>query len=630
MKKVLLSVAVAGMLVMALIAPQTLKAQVYGEFSSIELVENTPYEYLQNGNVITYFALPPTYNVLDKDDGYAKVDIGFPFEFNGEVYTQAWVSTNGFITFTEPPYLPARDPNALFLDANNYPTNVIAPYWGDHYYRDETDFFTNGFMPTQISYATQQVDANQKVFIVEWKNLNINYKLNGQVIKSSVGTFQLRIYESTDAYSKQGDIEFAYDIIGNNPYVEDNTVVTKGAVVGLKGEGKIVGEGADFLNGLMYNRPIEDAAVRHDTTSFWQPSGGTDKRIRFYALERFNVAEWWGDGDVDFSKAEGRKHYGMPQNRFVTANDARLIMKSVATGVPLDPVRRREAYHGDVNHNGRYYYNSLNEKVNITTKSSVFTDDLPNEVSSIKQILFEVTEMDASLIMNYLAAKVPELPWLIDSIPYYGKLSSDVIANNIKIGTPVSLGNGEYNVPVYLNGNVKSTFGTKFELNGTVLDVTTPQFENSNIMNSFYGSRVVLSGSGSFDSETPVAFVKLRTNNSVITANAIRFDDVNMPSVSSTVNEGLNASFSVVAQPNPATTVASINVNVPQNGVYTVSVYNMIGSRMATIYSGELNAGSKTFIWDLTGNQGDKLNAGVYFVKLESNNSSTVCKVVVE
>lgn len=363
MKKFLIT-AVGIVILLAVSISPRLFAQINGEYKSISIVENVTYEELTTKTVIpnTAFSLGPNYIQEDSDDGYYRVNLGFDFEMNGEVFNQAWICVNGFITLTPPPFLPAKNVNALFLDANNYPVNVIAPFWGDHYYRDDENFFTEGFVPSEISYNVETINHDdgtvQRVFVVQWKNLNINYRLGNEDIKSSVGNFQLRLYESLDAFSYQGNIEFAYGTVGptNRPDLTDTRVITSGSVVGIKGEGKLVGEGADYLNGLVYDQDIAVAGTSQAKTTTWQPSGGSDKRILFSALSVFNVAEWWGDGDVDFSKARGNKHFGMAQNRFVTANDVRLIMRSVANNIPLDPVRRRQAYHGDVNHNGRYYF----------------------------------------------------------------------------------------------------------------------------------------------------------------------------------------------------------------------------------------------------------------------------------
>jgi hypothetical protein len=160
-----------GALMLFLIAGITtqLKAQVYGEFDTVRVI-TAMYNPLAlpdgENNVVELtrdeFGLPPNFNVADYDDGYAQIDIGFDFEFNGEVYNKLWININGFITFGRkennvvqfPPFLPPKDQGGLFLDANSYAVNVIAPFWGDHYYRGLEDLNARGFKPSKILYST--------------------------------------------------------------------------------------------------------------------------------------------------------------------------------------------------------------------------------------------------------------------------------------------------------------------------------------------------------------------------------------------------------------------------------------------------------------------------------------------
>lgn len=635
MKKFLITAVGIVILIAVSISPR-LFSQVNGEYKSIVLVENTPYQELTTKTVIpnTAFALGPNYIQEDSDDGYHRVNLGFDFEMNGEIFNQAWIGVNGFITLSPPPFLPAKNVNALFLDANNYPVNVIAPFWGDHYYRDLENFFSEGFEPSEISYTVEVIDHGggklQKVFVVQWKNLNINYKLGNEIIKSSIGNFQLRLYESLDAFSNQGNIEFAYGTVGppaNRTDMIDTRVITSGSVVGIKGEGKLVGEGADYLNGLRFDQDIVLAGTSQAKTTSWQPSGGSDKRILFTALSVFNVSEWWGDGDVDFSKARGNKHYGMPQSRFVTANDVRLIMKSVASNIPLDPVRRRQAYHGDVNHNGRYYFANNGTKVRITKKSKVYTDDLPNEISSTKQVLFEANEHDASYILAYMAGRTVELPWLIDTTVQWGKLNSDNIADNLRIGEIIALGNSEYQIPVYANGNYDGPLSTKFTVNGRIIDIVKNETSDNQMLVVSSESNVVISGQGKFEEGNPLAIIKIATDAKNITISGVRFNDNNVNDINlnlSSVNNNDELVSIVNVTPSVVTDRAIVNVNVPVNGYYVLAVYDVQGNVVSTITSAELTAGNFVYTWDAA-----SVSNGMYVYRLIGAGINVSGKIVV-
>lgn len=636
-KFLLTAVGVAILCLFAFTSPNA-NAQVYGEFKTIKILNDLPYTEI-NGTVVnsTDFALPPNYIGNDRNDGYYRVNLPFSFEFNGDLFNQLWISINGFVTLSPPPAIPANYPDALFLDGNNYPINVIAPYWGDHFYRDLTDFYQQGFVPSEISYAdTVELDANgisHRVFIVQWKNLNINYLENGVPVKSSVGNFQVRLHESTDQFSRQGNIEFAYGTIGpkDRPDITDNRVITKGAVVGIKGEGKIIGYGSDYLNALFPDDMVL-ASTSEEKTTFWQPSGGSDKRIFLTASVSFNDAEWWGDGDVDFSKSFGRKHYGMPQNRFVTANDFRLIIRSIVEEKPLDPVRRRAAYHGDVNHNGRYYYDANGKKVHISTKSKVYTDDLPSEISSVKQVLFEANEWDAAIILSYTSGRVPELPWLVDSIIQYGKLTGDVVADGIKIGKLTKVENDVYMFPVFVNNTLNGKLGTKFNVNGEILDIIQNDINGNDLIINNNTNLVVAVGNGKFTSNEPLFFVKVRINENSINLTNVRFNDNEIADLNAFLSVNTNdlTTNEISNSPNPVVDYTTINVNVQNSGFYNLNIYDATGNLVKSLSSKEFKSGiSNTLNWNRTDNANQKVSNGAYFLRLEGNGLNIVKMVIV-
>lgn len=651
-------------------------AQVQGEFERI-VIRNEVYMSLEDINdgrdpnltVVDYqiidendFGLLPNYVPKDLDDGYALIDqLPFPFGFNGEVYNQVWVCINGFISFGNqnenglqtPPFLPAKEPLALFRDATNFPVNVIAPFWGDHHYRTAQDQFLFGFMESQISYMHVFNSATQdEMFIVEWKDLNINYydEVEDEDIVSSVGDFQVILYKSKVDFTDQGDIQFRYGQVGGNPFTDDTRIITRGAAIGIKGEGKIVGDEAEFLNGLAFINPndydfpqdslqfIQDAndlmaaaEVSERLSNEWRPSGGDARTIYFENSARFNLEEWWGDGDVDLSKVSGRRHFGLPQSRFVTTNDIRLVLVSVATKTPLDPVRRRAAYHADVDHDGRYYFNDNEQRVNIPTRSEIYTDDLPAEVSSARQILFEADEMDASIMLRYLSGRVPELPYVIDTNHVFGKVNPESIATGFKLGSVDDLGNNNYRLPIYTNKDHNGEVAIYFEANAKINNVEANNTESSMVMAQTGGDNVVIAASGQFASSTPLAYVEFNSTSENINLTNVRFNknDINNVNFNVTNVEDNNVSKFVTNSPNPFVTNTNFNVNVLDNGVYTLNVFDMNGRLITTVHNGELEAGSHNFTWFGTDNNGHSLENGMYIYKFEGNTISETGKIII-
>lgn len=635
-------VAGIAVLLFASIPTQQLNAQILGAFSAVQ-TQSGPYVELTDDIEITSdkFGFPPNY-ANDLNDGYAVVMLDqFQFEFNGEVYDKFWVNINGFITFGKkengllmgPPNLTegTREPRGLFWAAGSYPVNVIAPFWGDHYYR-VADARFKGYAPTKISY---QSEADK--MIIQWKNLNVNYLPD---YKASVADFQVILYKSTDPFSKQGNIEFRYGQIGKRPnqeeYVDivDERVITAGASVGVKGEGTTTDAQAEFINCLYNGGPLRDEWNDIDPftseilTSDWTPSGSGALAIFVGAQTRFNIEEWWGDGDVDFSKSYGKAHYGMNQNRFVTINDARLIMKSIATNTPLDPVRRRAAYHADVNHNGRYYFDANGVKKLVPWRDLDYSENLPTEVSSIKQIRFEANEYDAALIVAYLGAKVPELPWTIDYVVEYGKKAEDTKLG-FNFGTPELLPTGSYRMPVSVNQDFNGAIGAKFDINANVISAVSNVEDNMLVSNGT--SNVVIAGSGEFTADQVIAYVTFNTENKEINVNNIRINDNNVENASlkfANVETSENNGIMLQNVPNPFTALTNITLNLVESGFYSLSVYDVRGNLVKTIAASEMNAGEATFEWNGTDNSGNSVESGVYVYRLTGNGNTIVKKMV--
>ncbi len=627
---------VISLLILSAILSQTSQAQVYSLYEPVTIVQASykPLEVYTELNAAD-FALPPNFSPTDRDDGYYKypVQLPFPFEYNGVEYTQLWVNVNGFVCFTQPgrfpPNVKPNVNNGLFIQSPSFPNNVIAPFWGDHYYRSTTGDIRDKYIRSSIRVGWEVYDPPYRVFIVEWVDLNIMDK----TLQSSVATFQLRLYESQVDFSKQGSIEFAYSRTGSpnlDPSV-GTTVVIRGAAVGIKGEASgIRGDDADFVNGLWYDSDIDSMRISRLKTDQWPPSdGATDKRIRFTAIIRKGDTLWWGDGDANLSKAAGNKHFRMPQNRFVTIEDARVIMHSIATSVPLDSVRGREAFHGDVNHNGRFYYNRFGVKTFIPWRSKYYWQDMPDDVYNPEiQILYQVTEYDASMILHYLAARIPTLPWILDTIPRKGKFGvDDLIATNIVNGEINSLGNNVYTIPVYLNGYFSGPIGFKFDVNGEILDVC-----NTSALQLMNGTNVlVAAGSGEFDNQSPICLVTVRTESNELTLNNIRFNDVELSPINITLNKlSDNVEFEILEQnvPNPFTSYTTFTVNVPSEGFYTIDVYDIYGNKVQTIYSGRLLSQPYTFNWNGTDISGSKVSSGIYVLKLQGKDYSATKKMI--
>lgn len=634
MKKRVLLLAVTALC----FASINLFSQIYVEFQPATKIGGRPYVQLQAGSPTTVYTatdFKTTPNV-DPDDGFAVSQLPFTFEYNGVNYNWIAVNVNGFVMMLTDQNVPLglvgmHIPTRLF-DGSQFPRNVIAPFWGDHYFR-VGGFLEPGYMASQV--LTRPVIVNGRdAFCVEWRNLNINDK----TMPSSVGNFQLYLYKQVNLPgNNQGDIEFAYGQIGGNTNTPLTTVITRNAAVGMKGNSNQ----GDWINGLEFSGGTQAARTSVRLTNQWQPSGGSDTVISFSAIPRLRL-DVWGDGDGDFSQAPGARHYQKPQNQFVTANDALTVLRSVASNIPLDSLYRRMAYKADVDHNGRFYYSTRNSantadvaryrrEVTFRTPSNDHTLDMPNDNSlDYSAIYFQVNAYDAALIMHYLGGRVVQLPWTLDSIVPFGKVGNNVKANDIRISDVTKLSEGIYRLTVNMNGQTNSPISSVFNVNGEILSVTTPS--EMQVLAVASDNKVAIAGSVNADETMPIAYVTVKINDGVVKIennefNGFKKDDISI--AVKTVTESTNDILSE-GTPNPFSGSTSFKVNIVENGFYTLNIYNSIGKIVRTIVEGELVKGEYTFEWNGNDNAGNNLDQGMYIFRLEGTGINTAKKVVLD
>ncbi len=102
---------------------------------------------------------PNTVPLRADDDYYGPVGLGFTFRFYGEDYTQLYIDSNGFLSFSNNGrsyYNRGKDS----LPETNNPNNVIAPFWEDF----------NPYYGGEILYQMMG-SAPRRYFVVEWRNV---------------------------------------------------------------------------------------------------------------------------------------------------------------------------------------------------------------------------------------------------------------------------------------------------------------------------------------------------------------------------------------------------------------------------------------------------------------------------
>ncbi len=599
----------------------------------------------------------------DRDDGFYRIDLSslnFDFNFQGVKQSNIWVCVNGFATFQNPDVFSsiANDQaNGLFLYSSSYPNNVIAPFWGDHYLRTPgepaTPSVNGSYLGSEISYLVLGSYPNRRL-VIQWKNLNIM----DETLPSSVGNFQTILYEGVDdkfPNNFAGGIEFAYGDVGGNTLTPLTTVSYKNASVGLKGSASgLFLIKSDFINGLTYDN-IATAFTSEQLTQNWRPSSGTNngegRRIFFRAIPR-SASPGWGDGDADLSQIRIRKHASMIQNRFVTVNDSRLILrwlvqdKSLPDSMRKDTLRLGNNFHADVNHNGRYYYSSRTVDnlrdttlwrrwidvdtfgVRIRRDSVESLAGLPPDAGPLRLIYYEANARDASDILHYISARIPSLPWIWDTLGIYGKATiASKTADNIRFNNYTSVAANIYKIPVYLNGSA-SGMSAEFTVDGKILNVESVQNEINSVFADYNESKVVIAASGEFNELEPIAYITVETNNNTLNTSKVDYNERKQSSQSIILDQTDVVNTAVISTyPNPFSTFANLQFNLPVDGVYTIDVVDVMGNQVKSIFNGIADAGAKSFEWNGTDNSNQSLSNGVYFVRLSGNNQVFTQKI---
>ena len=82
------------------------------------------------------------------------------------------------------------------------------------------------------------------------------------------------------------------------------------------------------------------------------------------------------------------------------------------------------------------------------------------------------------------------------------------------------------------------------------------------------------------------------------------------------------------AYPNPFNPTTTINVDIASPGDMTLIIYNVLGQKERTIYSGLIQPGSHCFVWDGKDELGETLSSGLYFYQFNISNIQETKAVV--
>jgi len=128
---------------------------------------------------------------LTGDDAYLPITLPFPFTLYGETYNQAYVTTNGYISFLNPYSYSYNYPIPIFT----LPNGAIYVFWDDL----EVDNYAS--VRTELRGT-----APKRLFAIEWRNVTFHYdwvnRLDFEIVLHETGAVLLQ-YRNIDNNSRE-------------------------------------------------------------------------------------------------------------------------------------------------------------------------------------------------------------------------------------------------------------------------------------------------------------------------------------------------------------------------------------------------------------------------------------------
>ncbi|MCK5833270.1 T9SS type A sorting domain-containing protein [bacterium] len=79
--------------------------------------------------------------------------------------------------------------------------------------------------------------------------------------------------------------------------------------------------------------------------------------------------------------------------------------------------------------------------------------------------------------------------------------------------------------------------------------------------------------------------------------------------------------------PNPFNATTVISYEIPVNSEVSLEVYSVLGQKVTTLVSGEVEAGYRSVVWDGTDSEGKPVPTGIYFYKLDAGSFKATAKM---
>ena len=80
--------------------------------------------------------------------------------------------------------------------------------------------------------------------------------------------------------------------------------------------------------------------------------------------------------------------------------------------------------------------------------------------------------------------------------------------------------------------------------------------------------------------------------------------------------------------PNPFNPITNIEYNVPENAMVNVTIYDMVGRKVKSLFNGYQDKGYKSITWNATNDRNESVPSGVYLYKIDSGKHQQTKKML--
>ena len=90
----------------------------------------------------------------------------------------------------------------------------------------------------------------------------------------------------------------------------------------------------------------------------------------------------------------------------------------------------------------------------------------------------------------------------------------------------------------------------------------------------------------------------------------------------------INKTFLKGNYPNPFNPETTIQFDLVKDSEISIEIYNIKGQKVRTLFSGQMNRGSHTKIWNGTDDHGQNVSSGIYFYRLIADDVTSTRRMV--